>query len=214
MMDEQTRAGLDDYVANLYARPDAALEAIQEEAARQALPQISLQPHEGRLLQLLARAVSARRIVEIGTLAGYSGTWLARALPDDGRLYTLELNPKHAAVARANFERAGVGGRVEVLEGDALALLDGLRARGPFDLVFIDADKERYPQYLEWAVDNLRAGGLVTAHNAFRHGGVLDPATEADHATHAFNRALAEHPRLLATIIGVGDGMAVGIKLS
>jgi len=213
-MDEQTRARLDDYVTSLYARPDAALAAIQDEAGRHALPQISLQPHEGRLLQVLARAVSARRIVEIGTLAGYSGTWLARALPDDGRLYTLELNPKHAAVARANFERAGVGGRVEVLEGDALALLDGLRARGPFDLVFIDADKERYPQYLDWAVDNLRVGGLVTAHNAFRHGGVLAPAADADRAMHAFNRALAEHPRLLATIIGVGDGMAVGIKLS
>ncbi|MGQ9887615.1 MAG: O-methyltransferase [Aggregatilineales bacterium] len=213
-MDEQTRARLDDYIISLYAQPDAALTAIQDEAARHALPQISLRPHEGRLLQVLARAVNARRIVEIGTLAGYSGTWLARALPDDGRLYTLELNPKHAAVARANFERAGVGGRVEVLEGDALALLDSLRARGPFELVFIDADKERYLQYLDWAVDHLRVGGLVTAHNAFRHGGVLALAADADHAVHAFNRALAEHPRLLATIIGVGDGMAVGVKLS
>lgn len=213
-MDEQIRARLDDYVTGLYARPDAVLDAIQGEAARHNLPQISLKPHEGRLLQLLARAINARRIVEIGTLAGYSGTWLARALPDDGRLYTLELNVEHAAVARANFERAGLAERVTVLEGDALALLDGLRAHSPFDLVFIDADKERYPQYLEWAIDNLRVGGLVTAHNAFRHGGVLDPLTDADRAVHAFNRALAEHPRLLATIISVGDGLAVGIKLS
>jgi caffeoyl-CoA O-methyltransferase len=213
-MDEQMRARLHDYVTNLYAAPDDALRAIQAEAARHDLPQISLNPSEGRLLQVLARAVNARRAVEIGTLAGYSGTWLARALPADGRLYTLEMNPKHAVVARANFEQAGVGERVEVLEGDALALLDGLRAHGPFDLVFIDADKDRYPQYLDWAVENLRAGGLVTAHNAFRHGGVLSPETDADHAMHAFNRALAEHPRLLATIIDVGDGMAVGVKLS
>jgi caffeoyl-CoA O-methyltransferase len=213
-MDETTQSRLNDYVTDLFATPDDIMRAIQDEAARHDLPQISLRPDEGRLLQVLARAVGARCAVEIGTLAGYSGTWLARALPDDGILYTLEMNPKHAQVARANFERAGLGGRVQVLEGDALALLAGLSAQGPFDLVFIDADKERCSQYLDWAVDNLRVSGMVAAHNAFRHGAVLAPQTDSDHAMHAFNRSLAQHPRLLATIIGVGDGMAVGIKLS
>lgn len=212
-MDERMRQRLDEYVTDLFAAEDDALRWIQAETIRREMPQISLRPSEGQMLHVLARSVNARRAVEIGTLAGYSGTWLARALPEDGRLFTLEMNPMHASVARESFRRAGVGERVEVLEGEALATLERLRAEGPFDLVFIDADKGAYPQYLAWAVDNLRVGGMVVAHNAFRHGAIVAPETEADKAMDAFNRALADHPALSGIIIGVGDGMAVGIKL-
>ncbi len=151
-------------------------------------------------------------MVEIGTLAGYSGVWLARALPNDGKLYTLEKSSKHAALARQSFQRAGVGERVELLEGSAQDSLAKLSKRGPFDLVFIDADKGSYPAYLEWAAGNLRAGGLVAAHNAFRSGQVLDPQGDDDRIMDEFNRALAGHPHFDGMILAIGDGMAVGVK--
>lgn len=211
-MDEQTRNALDQYVTNLFAAEDEVFRWIQAEADRHELPRISLKPHEGRLLQVLALAVGAKKAVEIGTLAGYSGTWLARALPADGKLYTLEKSSKHAQVARASFVRAGVADKVEVLEGDALHSLKKISAHSPFDLVFIDADKAGYPHYLAWAVENLRPGGIVAAHNAFRGGSIVNPQTEDDHGMDSFNRALAQHEHLESTIIAIGDGMAVGIK--
>ncbi len=202
----------DQYITQLFVREDDALRTTQAEADRNGLPQISLAPHEGRLLQFLALAVGAKKIVEIGTLAGYSGTWLARALPAGGKLFTLEKSSKHAEVARASFERAGVATKVELLEGDALDSLKKIEAHGPFDLVFIDADKGGYPNYLAWAVANLRSGGIVAAHNAFRGGAVLAPKNDDDRGMDSFNRALAEHPQLESTILAIGDGMAVGIK--
>jgi len=211
-MDEAVRAKLDQYVVDLFVNEDDALRSIQGEADRNDMPRISLQPHEGRLLQFLALASGARKAVEIGTLAGYSGVWLARGLPADGKLYTLEVSSKHARVARGSFERAGVGSKVEILEGAALDSLKKLSSKGPFDLVFIDADKEGYPQYLAWAVENLRPGGMVAAHNAFRGGSVIAPKEEGDRAMDAFNRALASDGRLESTILAIGDGMAVGIK--
>jgi caffeoyl-CoA O-methyltransferase len=211
-MDESTQAAVGRYVSELFAQEDPVLLAIQADTARNAMPQISLAAHEGRLLQFLVHAVGARRAVEIGTLAGYSGTWLARALPDDGKLYTLEVSPKHAEVARASFARAGLSHKVELLEGPALESLQRLTAHGPFDFVFIDADKSGYPDYLRWAVDHLRPGGMVTAHNALRGGRVVSPADADDHGMDTFNRMLAAEPRLFSTILAVGDGMAAGIK--
>jgi caffeoyl-CoA O-methyltransferase len=209
-MDQQT--ALIQYVTSLFAPEDAALQSIQSEAQKNNMPTISLDAHEAQLLQFLARAVGARRIVEIGTLAGYSGTWLARALPDDGILYTLEASPKHAQVARRSFDQAGLNGKVELIEGPAQESLRQLATKGPFDFVFIDADKESYPQYLDWAVENLRPGGMVAAHNAFRNGAVLKPQSEGDRIIDAFNRSLAAHPQLHSTLMAVGDGMAAGIK--
>lgn len=203
---------LNDYVSQLFVHEDEALRTTQTEADHNGLPQISLAPHEGRLLQFLALAVGATKAVEIGTLAGYSGTWLARALPAGGKLYTLEKSSKHAQVARASFERAGVADKVELLEGDALDSLKRIEAHGPFDIVFIDADKGGYPSYLAWAVKNLRVGGMVAAHNAFRGGGVITPQNDDDRGMDAFNRSLAEHPHLESTILAIGDGMAVAIK--
>lgn len=211
-MHEQTRTQLNEYVTELFAPEDDALRWIQAEAARHELPGISIRPFEGRLLQLLLRSIDARSVVEIGTLAGYSGVWIARALSDGGRLYTLEKNSKHAAIARASFERAEVQDRVELLEGDAFDTLKKLSARAPFDFVFLDAQKTGYLDYLDWAAEHLRPGGMVAAHNAFRHGRVLAPENDEDHAMRAFNQKLANDPRFESGVIGTGDGMAVGIK--
>lgn len=209
-MTDDLRQKLDQYVADLFAQEDDVLQHIQNETTRHDMPAISLRDYEGRLLQILMLAVGARRVVEIGTLAGYSGTWLARALPEDGKLYTLDISEKHAAVARANFIHAGLGSRVEVLVGPALESLGQLE--GTFDMVFIDADKGNYPLYLDWAINNVRPGGIIAAHNAFRGGQVVNPTTMDDRNMDRFNRTLAQHPQLEGTIIGVGDGMAVAIK--
>lgn len=202
---------LDAYIEGLFASEDDALRFARQEAARQGLPAIHIQPTDGRLLQLFALAAQARHIVEIGTLAGYSGLWLARALPADGTLTTLEANPRHAAVARRTFARGGVSDRVRIVEGEALESLRQLSATGPYDMVFIDADKDRYPDYLEWAVHNLRPGGVIAAHNALRGGQVLSPQSEADRIIQRFNEAVARHERLTSTIVNIGDGMLVAV---
>jgi caffeoyl-CoA O-methyltransferase len=211
-LNDLTRAKLDEYVSELYVNEDDVLKYIQAEAERQQMPAISVRPFEGRLLQFLVYATNAKKVIEIGALAGYSGTWIARALPTDGKLYTLEKSSKHAAVARASFERAGVSGKVELLEGDAQDSLRKLASKAPFDLIFIDADKAGYPAYLAWSVENLRPGGMVAAHNAFRNGKVIAPESDDDRAMGAFNRALAAEPRLESFILAIGDGMAVGVK--
>ena len=210
---DRNLTAIDNYVIDLFAPEDDALKWIAAEAERNGLPQISIRAHEGKLLQLLMRSVAAHRVVEIGTLAGYSGTWLARALPDGGKLFTLEKSSKHAQVARASFERAGVKDKVELLEGSALDSLQKLSAQAPFDFVFIDADKGNYTGYFQWAVDNLRPGGMVAAHNAFRGGHIIAPDSDDDRAMREFNEALAHDKRLFSTIIAMGDGMAVGLKL-
>jgi caffeoyl-CoA O-methyltransferase len=211
-MTDDNRAQLEQFVTDLFAPEDEVLKWIREESDRNGLPTIHVQPADGRLLQILMLATNARRVVEIGTLGGYSGVWMARALPPDGKLYTLEKSSKHAQVARASFARAGLSNKVELREGAALDWLDKLRDQGPFDFVFIDADKGGYQAYLDWAVDNLRLGGIVTAHNAFRGGQILDPESDDDRSIKAFDEALASNPRLDSTILAIGDGMALGIK--
>lgn len=212
VLNDMMRARLDEYVEALFVTEDDVLKTIQAEADRQQMPQISIRAFEGRLLQMLVYMTGAKKIIEIGALAGYSGVWLARALPADGKLYTLEYSSKHAAVSRASFEKAGVSDRVTLIEGRGVDSLATLVSEGPFDLVFIDADKLSYPAYLEWAAENLRPGGLVAAHNAFRSGKVIDQQSDDDRAMDAFNRALAAEPRLESFILAIGDGMAVGVK--
>ncbi len=168
------------------------------------------------MLQFLLTAIKARRVVEIGTLGGYSGIWLARALPEDGRLISLEVDPERAMIARAAFEQAGVGDRAEVRVGHALDNLPTLSAEGPFDAVFIDADKRNYPAYLTWALDNVRLGGLIMAHNAFWYGAVVqaERLPESDvQGLLAFNRQIAEDPRLMGVIIPIGDGLSVALRV-
>lgn len=211
-LNDSLRAQLDSYITDHFVHEDDVLQSIQAEAARNELPAISIRAFEGRLLQMLVHIAGAKQIVEIGTLAGYSAVWIARALPAGGKLYTLEKSDKHAAVARANFERAGLNTRIELLVGDAQDLLKKLSPRNPFDMVFIDADRPQYQDYLEWAAENLRPGGVVAAHNAFRSGRVLAPENDDDRFVREFNAALAKDNRFEAFVFAIGDGLATAVR--
>lgn len=203
---------INEYVNRWFAAEDEVLQWVQQTSREQGLPPISVQPFEGKLLHMLVHLIGARKAVEIGTLGGYSGIWLARALPDDGQLFTLDISEKHAEVARAAFERAGVSGKVEIWVGDANENLHRLDASGPFDFIFIDADKTSYPQYLTWSIENLRKGGIVCAHNALRRGAVIQPEGEDNLALAEFNRRIAEDERLMGHLLTIGDGLAVGVR--
>ena len=170
---------LDRYVQRLYAGEDDHLRRVRARADESDMPRIQLPPATARALQVLVRAVGARRVLEVGTLAGYSAIWIARALPADGHLITVEINPEHASVARRSVEQAGLADRVDVRIGDAAEVLAELTPDGSLDVVFLDADKERYTQYMEEAARLLRPRGLLIADNAFWAGRVLDPASDA-----------------------------------
>ena len=203
---------LEEYVGSLFARDDALLNTLREEADRAGLPPISISPRAGRVLQVMLRAIGARSVLEVGTLGGYSAIWMARALGDDGRILSLEIEPAHAEFARRYLERAGVGDRVTVRVGRALELLPALDGE-QFDAVFIDADKEPMPNYLEWALRLTRKGGLVFADNALWGGRVADPDVNDAQtlAVREFNRRFATDARIDGTVLPVGDGLAVGV---
>jgi predicted O-methyltransferase YrrM len=211
-------ARVDRYIEGLFVGRDAALEQGLADAEAAGLPPIAISPNEGKLLHLLARLLRPRRILELGTLGGYSATWLARALEPGGRLVSLELEPASVEVARRNLARAGVADRVEVRVGPAAASLRAMLAGGeaPFDLVFIDADKEGYPEYLELALQLVRPGALVIADNVVRDGEVLDPSPDdpSARAIRAFNARLAAHPRLDSIIVPLFRDVLDGISLS
>ena len=211
------------YLTDLLVRPDPSLDAALHASGAAGLPPIAVSPNEGKLLELLARLQGARAILEIGTLGGYSAICLARALPPDGRLITLEANPGHVQVARSNIEHAGLAHVVDVRLGRALETLPRLVAegRGPFDVVFIDADKAGYPDYLMWALELSRPGTLIIADNVVRDGAVAD-ADNGDpdvQGIRRFNALLAAEPRLRATVIQtVGskgyDGLAIALVMA
>jgi len=204
-------SAVDAYIDGLFVRPDPALDAALETSDAAGLPRIAVSPSQGKLLHLLARLGGARKILEIGTLGGYSAIWLGRALPPGGVVITLEADPKHAQVARANIERAGLAAVVEVRLGLAQETLPLLarEGAGPFDLVFIDADKRGYPDYLRWSLELTKPGSLIIADNVVRHGLVLDAASDdADiQGLRRFNEMLASEPRLTATVL-----QTVGVK--
>jgi predicted O-methyltransferase YrrM len=219
-MSQEQWTAVDRYLTDLLVPADAALEAALGDSAAAGLPAINVSPNQGKLLHLLARLQGARTVLEIGTLGGYSTIWLARALPAGGRLVTLEADAKHAEVARANIARAGLADVVEVRLGPALETLPRLAAegRGPFDLIFIDADKEGYPDYLTWSLRLSRRGSLIVADNVVRKGAVIDPASDDPRVQGArrFNELLAAEPRVSATAIQtVGskgyDGFALAL---
>ncbi|TQL04086.1 O-methyltransferase [Cellulomonas sp. SLBN-39] len=201
---QQTWSAVDAFFADVTAEPAAAVR-VREAAAAAGLPDIAVAPNQGRLLTLLARTAGARRVLEVGTLGGYSTWWLTQALPDDGSVVTLELVPEHAAVARASLDAAGVGDRVEIHEGPALDSLDALVAAGvaPFDLAFVDADKQQLAAYTERVVALSRPGTLIVVDNVVRGGGVVDPAHPDDrvHGVRAFATAVAADDRLEATVV-------------
>jgi len=211
---------VDKYLAGLLAPHDDALAAALEANAAAGMPAIDVSPTQGHFLNILARSIGARNILEIGTLGGYSTIWLARALPADGRLVTLEVNPKHAEVAKSNVERAGVAAMVDVRVGPALETLPQLQAEGlgPFDLVFIDADKPNNPNYLAWALLLSRPGTLIICDNVIRKGAVAD-ADSSDASVQGSRAVLelfASDPRLNSTAVQtVGskgyDGFAIAV---
>ncbi len=196
---------VDNYITDMLVSHE--LDYVLEASDAAGLPAIHVSPPQGKFLNLLARLMGARRVLEIGTLAGYSTIWMARALPPDGELITLEYDPKHAEVARANIERAGVSGVVDVRVGAALETLP--LVDGPFDVIFIDADKETYPDYFEWSLKLSRPGTLIIGDNVVRDGEVVD-ASSSDirvQGVRRFNEMLAASDRVDATAI-----QTVGIK--
>jgi predicted O-methyltransferase YrrM len=202
------RSDVETYIRDLFLAPDDRLDAALARAQKAGLPAIQVPPEVGKLLTILARSVRARRILEIGALGGYSGIHLARALPEDGRLISLEASGTHAEVARENLAGAGLGNRAEVRLGRAIDLLPALASEERFDFAFIDADKPSYPAYLEWCLRLVRPGGLIVADNALFHGRVADPTNndEGVREIDATNRAAASNPRLDAIIVPNRDG--------
>ena len=213
-------SAVDGYFTDLLVRPDEALKAALTASDEAGLPTIAVSPNTGKLLHLLARALGARRILEIGTLGGYSTIWLARALPEGGRLITLDFDPKHTRVARANLARAGLDHMIEHREGRAADTLSQLVEAGepPFDFIFIDADKESYTEYLEWSLKLSRPGSMIVADNVVRAGQVSDSASPDPlvQGVRRFLERVAAEPRLTATVIQtVGikghDGLAIAL---
>jgi predicted O-methyltransferase YrrM len=220
---QETWTAVDDYVAGLLAPHDEALEAALRASEEAGLPAIQVSPAQGKLLYLLAKSTGARRILEFGTLGGYSTIWLGRALPDGGRLITLEAEPRNAEVAGQNIDRAGLGDLVDLRVGPALDQLPQLEAEGagPFDLTFIDADKIHTPDYFAWALDHSRPGSLILSDNVVRFGGLADPDSDdlTIPAQRRLHEILAAEPRVEATTIQtVGakgyDGFALALVVA
>jgi len=219
-MSQDTWTAVDRYINDLFIPPDPILEAALRDSAEAGLPSIQVTPSQGKLLAILAQSIGARSILEIGTLGAYSTIWLGRALPPDGRLVTLEVNPKHAGVARNNLKRAGLDKLVELRLGPALETLPMLAAEGrpPFDLVFIDADKPNAADYLAWSLKLARPGSLIITDNVVRQGGLIEARSEDENVQgmRRFSEALAAETRVSATVIQtVGskgyDGFAIAL---
>ena len=203
---------INEYIAGLFASEDDLLRELREEAARAGMPAISVPPETARFLQVLVRAAGATSVLEVGTLGGYSAILMARAMGEGGRILSLEIDPEHAAFARRYIERAGFSHSIEVRVGPALQLLPTLDGE-KFDVVFLDADKEPLPTYLDWALRLLGPGGLVIADNTLRAGKVVDPSADDPQlrAIREFNRKLATSPRVTGLVVPIGDGVAVGV---
>jgi predicted O-methyltransferase YrrM len=219
-MSSELWSAVDHYIADQLIPPDAALTAALESSAAAGLPAINVSPNQGKLLNLLARLHGARRILEVGTLGGYSTIWLGRALPADGQLITLEADATHANIARENIARAGLNRIVELRLGPALETLPRLatESRSPFDLIFIDADKPSTPEYFAWALKLTRRGSLIIVDNVVRKGAVADPTSDdpSIRGMRRFYELLAAEPRVDATAIqtvgGKGyDGYALAL---
>jgi predicted O-methyltransferase YrrM len=204
-MSNDTWTAVDDYFAKLLISPDKSLDQASADSQAAGLPAIAVSPLQGKQLLLLAQMQNPKKILEIGTLGGYSTIWLARALPDDGRLVTLEFSPKHAEIAKANIARAGLSHKVEIRVGPALETLPLLAAekRGPFNFIFVDADKRNNPGYFEWALKLSRPGSVIVVDNVVRDGAVADlKNTDPDIVgIRRMHELVAAEPRVNATAI-------------
>jgi predicted O-methyltransferase YrrM len=204
-MNKELWTEVDRYLIDTIIQPDAAVSAALAASVAAGLPEIAVSPNLGKFLHLLARMIGAKRILEIGTLGGYSTIWLAHALPPDGQVVSLEIDPKHAAIAKENVDRAGVADRVEIILGPALDSLTKLHAagRGPFDLFFIDADKPNIPDYFQWSLKLSRPGSVIIVDNVVRDGAVIegDSKDESVQGVRRFNEMVAKERRVSATTL-------------
>jgi predicted O-methyltransferase YrrM len=209
---------IEEYIGNLFVPPDAALGQNLKDAEAAGLPAIAVAPDQGRLIYILAKIAGAKRILEIGTLGGYSTTLLARALPKDGKLVTLEMSPAHADVARKNLDRAGVGDLVEIRVGRAGDTLSKMIEAGeaPFDFIFIDADKTGYVSYLNQVLQLSHPGTVILGDNLIRHGDIFEdtPPDEMAAGVKAFNALIATHPRLESILLPILKGKVDGMSIS
>jgi predicted O-methyltransferase YrrM len=209
---------IDEYIERLFAAPDIALRENRARAEAAGLPPINVSATEGKLLYVLAKIARARRVLEIGTLGGYSTTWLARALPPGGQVVTIEVDQRHADVAARNVAGVAPGVDIDIRLGDATATLNRMITRGEaaFDVVFIDADKPRYVEYLELALQLSHPGTLILADNVIRHGDVLDPhAADANaRAAASYNAVIAAHPRLESIVLPIVREKIDGLSIS
>jgi len=217
MADQDSRAGsryttgeLLDFTNRVHAAHDAGLSAAFDAPGREDMPAIQVGASEGKTLEILMQMIGAKKIVEVGTLAGYSAIRLARGMADGGMVWTIEFDPRHAEVARANIETAGMADDIEVLVGAGVDVLPTLEAHGPFDAVFIDADKGNYDKYGIWAADNLRVGGLLIGDNAFYFGELLNESKPEAAAMRRFHEQAAE--RFDSVCVPTPDGMLLGVK--
>ena len=202
------------YLRDLFHSDDADLSRLQAEAEAEGIPKISIGPEQGKFLQLLVQLTGARKALEIGVLGGYSGAWIARALPEGGKLIGLELEQKHADFACMQWKRMGLADRIEVLVGPALDSLPGLAGEAPFDLIFIDADKGNYPAYLDYAIRYSRPGTVILGDNVHMGGGVVDPErqdSEWVQGMRSFARTLSKDERLMSTVVPYSDGLAMAV---
>ncbi len=207
-----------DYALRTFQPTDKTLNAIVEKTKLAGMPEIQVGPMEGLLLENFVRALQAKKVVEIGTLAGYSTVCLARGLASEGKVWTFEFSEKHALLAQENFQLAGVSAKVKLLLGPALERLPVIEHEGPFDLIFIDADKQNYVNYLQWAVKNVRVGGTILADNTFAWGEVGKPELETNktpmvQALRAYNEAAANHPQLRTAIIPTFEGLTFSVRI-
>lgn len=211
----QTRHEIESAITQRFAAEDEGLRYTLASAKEAGLPEIQISPIQGKLLQLLAVACNAQKILEIGSLAGYSGIWLARGLAPTGRLITLEVSPEHANVVRNAFAKAGVSERAEVRVGKALDLLPMLESEAPFDLIFIDADKPPYPQYLAWALRLARPGSIIVADNCIRGGKAFrEPAEEGMAGIIEYNKRVTSDPRLTSLALAMDDDYTDGFTIA
>jgi len=215
----QLRQEIEKQIIQRFAPEDEVLRKTLAAQHESGLPDIQISPIQGRLLQVLIAANNTRKVLEIGALGGYSGTWMARALPADGKLITLEISPKHAEVVRAAFARAGLADRTEVRVGAASELLPALQGEAPFDFFFIDANKDGYPIYLDWALKLARPGSIIVADNNVRYGRPFQEHPEGDNAdVAAYNLRAAADPRLRSILLPMDedgmDGFAISVVLS
>lgn len=199
------------YILDTFVTEDDILKEVVRRTEEKDFPLIQISPELGKFLQMLIIMIGAKKVLEIGTLAGYSAIWMARALPHDGKLITLEKDKEHARISMEHFKKAGLEGKVQLIEGDAVSSLDSL-ANERFDLVFIDADKVKYPVYFEKAVKMTRKGGIIAADNALRKGDIISKTPDKEViATRKLNEMMSKHPDITSLIIPISDGLTLGV---